>query len=37
MYQNLRKVRRKWEMIARVMEKTVATLQDRGMMYKAVC
>ena len=35
-YQNLRKERRWWGVIAQVMEKTGATVRDRGMMYKAV-
>ena len=34
-YQNLRKARRRWVMIARVMAKTGATVRKWGMMYKA--
>ena len=36
MYLNLRKVRRRWGMIARVMAKTEEMVQARGMMYKTV-
>ena len=36
MYQNLRKARRRWGVVVRVLEKTGATVQARGMMYKAV-
>ena len=36
MYLNLRKARWRWVMIARVLEKTGATVRDPGEMYKAV-
>ena len=36
MYQNLRKARRRWGVIVRVLVKTGATLRYRGMMYKSV-
>ena len=32
----MRKARRQWEMIVGVMVKTGATVQARGVMYKAV-
>ena len=35
-YQNLREARRWWGMIVRVLTKTGAMVQDRGMIYKAV-
>ena len=35
-YQNLQKSRRQWVMVARVMERTGATVRDRGAMYKSV-
>ena len=35
-YLNLRKYRRQWGMIVRVLERTGATMWDRGEMYKAV-
>ena len=35
-YQNLRKARRPWGIIVRVLEKTGATVWARGIMYKAV-
>ena len=35
-YQNLKKARRWWGMIARVLAKTGATVRVYGMMYKAV-
>ena len=36
MYQKLQKEWMRWGMIARVMEKTGATVREQGMMYKAV-
>ena len=36
MYQNLRKVQRRWGIIARVLAKIVATGPAWGLMYKAV-
>ena len=35
-YQNLRKARRRWVMIARVMANTEATVQAHEIMYKEV-
>ena len=35
-YHKLKKAQRRWGMIARVLEKTGETVQDRGMMYKSV-
>ena len=35
-FQNLKKVRRRWGMILRVLTKTVETVQVHGMMYKTV-
>ena len=35
-YQNLRKVRRQWEIIVGVLVKTGATVRAQGMIYKAV-
>ena len=35
-YQNLKKAQRRWGMIARVLAKTGATVQARGMIYKAM-
>ena len=35
-YQNLRKARRRWGMVERVMERTGAPVQTWGYMYKAV-
>ena len=36
MYQNLRKARRQWGIIERVLEKTGEIMRARGMMYNAV-
>ena len=36
MYQNLKKARRRWGVIARVLENTVAMVRYHGMMYMAV-
>ena len=36
LFQNLKKLRRGWGMIERVLTKTGSTMWDRGMMYKAV-
>ena len=35
-YQNLRKARRRWGIIARVMAKTVSTVRGQGVMYKVM-
>ena len=35
-YLNLRKDRRRWGMLARVLERTGATMKARGEMYNAV-
>ena len=35
-YQNLRKVRRWWEMVERVLERTGATVWSQGAMYKSL-
>ena len=35
-YLNLRKARRRWGMIARVLKRTGATMRDQVAMYKAV-
>ena len=35
-YQNLRKSWRQWGMVARVMERTGATVQAQGAIYKEV-
>ena len=36
LYQNLQRVRRRWEMVGKVVTNTGSTVQARGMMYKAV-
>ena len=35
-YLNLRKARRRWGMLLRVLERTGATVREQGAMYKAV-
>ena len=36
LYQNLRNMQRRWEIVGKVVSKTGSTVQDRGVLYKAV-
>ena len=36
MYHNLQKAHRYWGVISKVLEKMVATVRSRGMLYKSV-
>ena len=36
LYQNLRNVQRRWEVVGKVVSKTGSTVQDRGVLCKSV-